>query len=98
MTLLTCLGAAGGSVVYAVNPWPTLGVRSKNAAGIGIAALIGLALWQAQVVAAWTLPEAWCGAFLLLWASKFEIGPVDPIWVRAATATALVILLAQLFR
>ena len=98
LLFLGVLGAAGASVVYAVNPWPALGARSKNAAGVAVAALIGAALWQAGAAAAWTFPEAWCGAFLLLWASQFEVGPDDLIWVRAVTSTALIVLLAQFFR
>ena len=92
------LGAAGASVVYAVNPSPALGVRSKNAAGVVVAALIGAALWQAGVAGAWTFPEAWCGTFLLLWGSQFEVGLDDLTWVRAVAATGLVVLLAQIFR
>jgi hypothetical protein len=98
LLFLSVLGAAGASVAYAVNPWSALAVRSKNAAGIVVAALIGAALWQAGVAAAWTFPEAWCGAFLLLWASQFEVGLDDLTWVRAVAATGLVVMLAQFFR
>ena len=98
LLFLVVAGATGASVVYAVNPWPALGVRSKNAAGIVVAALIGAALWQAGVAAAWTFLVAWYGAFLLLWASQFEVGPNDLTWVRSVTATAVVALMVQFFR
>ena len=96
--LLVVVGAAGASLLYVVNPWPALGARSKNAAGIAAAVLIGVALWQAGVAAAWIFPEAWCTAFVLMWASQFEVGSDDLIWARAAASTGLVLLLAQLFR
>jgi hypothetical protein len=92
------LGAGGGSVLYAVNLGPSLGARSKNAAGILLAALVGAILWNTGVSAAWTFPAAWCGAFLLLWASQFEVGTGDLTSVRAVAATALVILMMQFFR
>jgi hypothetical protein len=95
---LTAVGAAGAGLLYAVGPWPALGARIKNAAGIVAALLIGVALWQAGVAAAWIFPQAWCAAFLLMWASQFEAGSDDLIWVRATTATVLVLLLAQFLR
>ena len=98
LLLSAVAGAAGASVVYAVNPWPALSMQSRNAAGVAIAALIGAALWQAGVAAAWTFPQAWCGTFLLLWASQFEAGLGDLIWVRGVAATGFVVLMAEFFR
>jgi hypothetical protein len=33
-----------------------------------------------------------------MWASQFEVGADDLVWVRAATSIALVVLLGQFFR
>lgn len=96
--ILTVVGAAGAGLLYAINPFPALGARAKNAAGILVAALVGVALSQAGVAAAWTLPEAWCTAFLVLWASNFQVGPDDLVWVRAVTSVGFVALLSQFFR
>jgi hypothetical protein len=98
VTLLAVLGAAGASAIFAVNPWPALGMRTRNAAGLVVATLIAVALWLSGVTAIWIFPAAWGGALLLLWASQYEVGEDDLIWVRAAAATALVVLLAQFFR
>jgi energy-converting hydrogenase Eha subunit G len=98
LLLLSIVGAAGASVVFAVNPSPALGVRTKNAAGMVVAALISIVLWQLGVAAYWMVPGAWCAAFLLLWASQFEISPDDLIWVRAAASTGVVVLLAHFFQ
>ena len=95
--LLTIVGAAGAGVLCALDTSPALGARSKNAAGIFAAALIGLALWRAGFTNAWVFSVAWCESFLLLWASTYQVGADDLIWVRVATSTGLVVLTGQFF-
>jgi hypothetical protein len=63
-----------------------------------LAALAGLALWLAGVPSAWALPEAWGAGFLLMWASGFEVGANDMVWMRVTAATVLVVLMGQFFQ
>jgi len=95
---LTVVGAAGAGLLFAVNPWPALGARTKNTAGLVVAALIGAALWQSGIAFAWNFPAAWFAASLLMWACQFEVDPEDMVWLRVLTSTGLVVLLTQLFR
>jgi hypothetical protein len=94
---MTTAGAAGASLLFAIDTEPALGARAKNAVGFAVATLIGALLWWVGLPWAWTMPLAWYVAFLLLWASHFEVGPNDMIWLRAATAIGLVALLTQFF-
>ena len=96
--LLTLVGAAGAASLHALDTSPALGARTKNAAGLLAAALVGLAMWLAGSPFACVLPAAWGAGFLLMWASTFEVGDNDMVWARVTASTLLVVLMGQFFQ